>query len=411
MVKMNENKFDIDLVFLIILLWVIVFVPFITISSSFKLYLEEVLIIFPAIRLVTKFSVPWNKLLVILSMFSIYIGMTIFINHRQNQLTEYFEILKVIKFMIIFSYFIVVFPLISKEKLVKCIHWIFVFSLIINLIHFFDFFDFTRKVLIYYDPNSLDILNFGVNSIGEPAAKRIVGTFGNPNENAIFFLLLLSFYLSRVDLSLKKWMNFDLFAFISCFLITFLTQSRTALIVLCLLFFYFVYLHKKEMKRVLLVFLMIAISILVFLSLDAISINYLYNTRIAIQQNTSFMGRLEVWNKLINEWKQQPIFGYGPNKNYLYENKIYPENEYLFFLWRYGIFGLTIFLYLIFYPLLVIKRKILNYPLLLGTFLILLITSLTNVPLFNMKFLFFFAMLYAGVILLKSNKIHNFGKC
>src|SRR5690606_33780255 len=66
-------------------------------------------------------------------------------------------------------------------------------------------------------------------------------------------------------------------------------------------------------------------------------------------ENNSLKGRFEVWKELWKEIKMKPLFGYGPNKNYFYENEIYAESGFFLMAYRYGFVGLAFFIFALFY--------------------------------------------------------------
>lgn len=394
MTKPDSNN-KMDYYYLVILLFSIVFVPYIPLSSSFNLSVEEPLLLYPLIRLLLRKEFKKDRFSLILLAFSAYIVFTIFLNGHIGQLNEYFEILKIIKFLLVYQFAVSVFRNQETEKrLMKTVDMLFVVSFAINLFHFFDFFNFTRSVLIYYDPNSIDIDFYGLNSKGHPAAKRIVGTFGNPNDNAVFFLFFLSFYIGRINFTLKRFFSFELFGFIGSGLLIFLTQSRTGIFaMLLLLLVYLIYnrahLIKSFSSVALLSFFIVLLSLF-----NEMSTNYIQNTSVEITENNSVRGRLEIWKQLIGEWKEKPVFGYGPNKAYMYTHNIYPENEYIFFLWRFGIIGLLFFMAVIFFPVWNLKRDIFRYKFVLLVVLTVAVTALTNIPFSNMKFLIIIALVF-----------------
>lgn len=403
---------NIDVIFLIALLFAIVFIPFIPITSSFNLAVEEVLLLYPALRLLT-IKPKINTFSIVLATFSVYILFTIFMNGHMRQLNEYFEVFKIIKLIIVYQFSVFV---LSDQKhlnqLVKAVNVIFILSFVINFIHFFDFFNFTRSCLSFYDPNSIDVATYGLNSLGQPAAKRIIGTFGNPNDNAIFFLFLVAFYATKINYLKDKLYSFHALSLIGSSMMVILTQSRTGFIVLIALFILHLYNNRIHYKKVLLVLLSIAAIFFVNYNIDAVATSYFHNTSARIIENNSVKGRIEVWKHLLQMWNDKPIFGYGPNKNYMYANNIYPENEYIFFLWRFGLVGLLFYLYLIFYPIVALKRKIGDYSMVQYAIIIIAITALTNVPLSNMKFMFFVAIIYGSMEALKERKsLQSIDKC
>lgn len=390
----------IDLSFLMLLLFTIVFVPHIPLTPSFNLNLEELLLVYPFVRVVTCFKK--DLLSLILISFSIFIVFTIVINGHYKSLNEYFEVLKTVKFLIIFQFASSLFQQPNTyKKIIKAIHLIFILSFIINILHYFDFFNFTRTFLIYYDPNGIDTQYYGLNSIGEASAKRIIGTFGNPNENGIFFLFLTLFYSTQVKYSAKVFTSFNFYALIASSIMVVLTQSRTSMLVLAILFLLHLIYHWKNKAYILVEIINVSFIAFILFSTNESAMDYINNTSIVVTENSSVMGRMEVWKLLLNQWLEKPFFGYGPNKNYLYSNNIYPENEYIFFLWRYGIIGLAFFGYLLLQPFFMLGKSALKNEFAVGLFVILSVSALTNVPFFNPKFIFIIAISYGYLTTLK----------
>ncbi|HRO75005.1 MAG TPA: O-antigen ligase family protein [Crocinitomicaceae bacterium] len=404
----QQQKFGtFDLYFLIVLLFTLVFVPFIPLSESFNFALEELLLLYPLSRLLLSRNLKFNTFTIVTFLFALYIVFTIVINGHFKQLNEYFEVVKIIKFLVVFGFSNMVFQgteVTLKEKLVKAIHVIFIVAFIINLIHFFDFFNFTRSFLIYYDSNSINIQFYGLNSLGEPSAKRIVGTFGNPNENGIFFLFLMLFYSSRIKYTSKSYISFDFLGLVGSSLMVFLTQSRTSILILFALFCVHGLFHWKAKWYVLTEILIVALCGYFLFNTNANSMDYINNTSVVVTENNSVLGRLDIWKSLLNQWLEKPIFGYGPNKNYIYENHIYPENEYIFFLWRYGIVGLLFYLYLVFQPLVMLGKNILKNEFAVGLITIISVSALTNIPFFNAKFLIIIALCFGYLATVKNLK-------
>lgn len=394
MTKPDSNN-KMDYYYLVILLFSIVFVPYIPLSSSFNLSVEEPLLLYPLIRLLLGKEFKKDRFSLILLAFSAYIVFAIFLNGHIGQLNEYFEILKIIKFLLVYQFAVSVFRNQETEKrLMKTVDMLFVVSFAINLFHFFDFFNFTKSVLIYYDSNSIDIDFYGLNSKGDPAAKRILGTFGNPNDNAIFFLFFLSFYIGRINFVLKRFFSFELFGFIGSGLLIFLTQSRTGIFVMLVLLLVYLIYNKAHLIKSLFSIALLSFFIVLPGLFNPTSTNYIQNTSVEITENNSVRGRLEIWKKLIGEWKEKPVFGYGPNKAYMYTHNIYPENEYIFFLWRFGIIGLLFFMAVIFFPVWNLKWDIFKYKFVLLVVLTIAVTALTNIPFSNMKFLIIIALIF-----------------
>ena len=112
----------------------------------------------------------------------------------------------------------------------------------------------------------------------------------------------------------------------------------------------------------------------------------------------SVRGRWESWELLWNMIIKHPIFGYGPNKNFFYVNRIYSENEYLLMTWRYGIIGLLFYLSIFTYPFIKFIKKIEPYTIQAVLLILLMsISALTNNPLTekNMMLVYIFGMSWA----------------
>ena len=217
--------------------------------------------------------------------------------------------------------------------------------MIFNTLHFFDFWDFNLIVEQYYN-GGIHIKTFGLNSLGEPATKRLIGTIGNPNNNAILFLFFTVLLYSK-----KKKDYFLIFSIFLSLFFFFLCQSRTAIIALfAIIIIHLIIEFTNEKRTVLSIKNLIILSVCSLAFLFSNLINKPTYTMSMVKQNPtqskSVQGRMEVWGDLLLMVKEKPIFGYGPNKNYFYQNKIYSESEYIMFIWRYGIVGLLAYILL-----------------------------------------------------------------
>jgi O-antigen ligase len=127
--------------------------------------------------------------------------------------------------------------------------------------------------------------------------------------------------------------------------------------------------------------------------LDTVSLNYLSNTKPQLQENNSLSVRIKIWGELIGLWLKQPIFGYGPNKAFVYRTQLHPENEFVFYLWRYGIQGLLGFFAILTIPFLFLFKKIKDFSFMYFVLIIVAIVALMNNPLANPKISVLFAMI------------------
>ena len=204
-------------------------------------------------------------------------------------------------------------------------------SVIFNLLHFYNVLNFNKIVMPFYCPNPEQLKYFGRNSLGGPATKRILGTMGNPNVNAVFFSFFIVYFMPFLRQT-KMHLGKPLF-FLAVAMLLF-TQSRTGIIAFILVFLGFVFQAKLPWKQVTMYSLILLIVALLVYDADQYSMQYVTKAKWSVEQNGSVRGRLEVWGKLLKMVADQPVFGYGINKNYFYRNQLYAENEYILMLWR-----------------------------------------------------------------------------
>jgi len=207
---------------------------------------------------------------------------------------------------------------------------------------------------------------------------RLLGTMGNPNNNAI----LMSFFVIFYFINLSKFKKFKYFVLLLTSLVFFLLcNSRTALIALLFSFIlYLISINKNILKIIIVFFLMLLFLMLIqkFEKLDYI--NSLFT--LSFSENTSLMKRFEVWDYLFDMIKDSFIFGYGPYKNFFYSNSLYSENEYILMLWRYGVPGVILYLLELFIPLHQAFKNKSNYfsKIVFMFSIVILICALTNNP-------------------------------
>ena len=378
------------------------FVPDVAISESLHIGWEELLIPLMLIRLMWKRFYTMDILVASLGYLLLVILLSIMKNGQYTDVRNLFELYKVIKLgvLYVFACFVLKEPL-NRTWLYRMMVGLFVALFLVNLLHLFNAFGINEWLIARYDYDGRDIAFFGLNSLGQPDARRIIGTMGNPNDNAILLLFFLAcFFLRAVDLSKSgiKTIAFswnDLFI-VFCALLIALCQSRTGIAVLLLVFITGIYYARWHRKKVVLgVLLLGALLALVNFLVDHHALTYVTNTSMRMAENNSFSARLKVWKELLGMWLSKPLLGYGPNKEFIYANNIYPENEYIFYLWRYGLLGLAGYGALLFGKIAVARKRLSEFPLLVFMTLLLSFTALTNNPLTNPKFVVIFALGWA----------------
>lgn len=340
----------------------------------------------------------------------IYILFSIFLNELYNAYQDYFEIYKLLKFGVVMLFF----SLFKLDKLYNIVFIpTFILLVIFNTLHFYDLFGFNKIVELYYN-GGVHIKIFGLNSIGMPVSKRIIGTIGNPNNNALLFAIFAILFYPR---NRNDWKFIILFLVALIFF--FLCQSRTGLLafVVVLLITWGVQFVSKNMKIIELKnVIALAMLILAYLFTGAINNNLQKSTHDSkaeviaeqeaidsanaiqraahrdsylntvfdedVSKTSSMQDRYAVWKMLGEMILDKPVFGHGPNKSYFYANKIYAESEYVLITWRYGVIG--VLLYSIFLIYLLVKGFFLRQQrigmILIQISSLFIIASLTNNP-------------------------------
>jgi O-antigen ligase len=309
--------------------------------------------------------------------FSGFVLFTIVIQGHHTSYSDYFEVYKWIKFGLAIWFF----SLLDYTLFKRFIPWIFGFLLVLNAVHFFECTPL-NKVLEYNYNGGLQIRYFGKDSLGQPAVKRLVGTMGNPNINALLFGFF-SLYYFPINVNRK---NLGLF-FVSL-LFVFLCQSRTALLfIFCIFAFLAIFKATIWTKKqwVWMVFGTIGTFFIAWMLATSFFQFTSYNN--SLLDGTAFhsgsaRGRLETWNMLGKMIIEEPLFGHGPYKEFFYQNKIYSENEYILMTWRYGLLGLLIYLSIFLLPLKKIVASANEIPL-KGSFMLIMmmVSAMTNNPL------------------------------
>ncbi len=309
--------------------------------------------------------------------FSGFVLFSIFIQGHHTSTSDYFEVYKWIKFGLAIWFF----SLLDYSLFKRFIPWIFGFLVVINTVHFFEFTPL-NKVLEHYYNGGLQIQYFGKDSIGGPAVKRLVGTMGNPNINALLFGYF-SLYYFPTNMNRK---NLGLF-FVSL-LFVFLCQSRTALLfIFCIFAFLAIFKATIWTKKqwTLVVFGTIGTFFIAWMFATSFFQFTSYNN--SLLDGTAFHSgsarrRLETWNMLGKMIIEEPLFGHGPYKEFFYQNKIYSENEYILMTWRYGLIGLLIYMSIFLIPFKKLVASVNEIPLKGSLILIMMMVSaITNNPL------------------------------
>lgn len=383
-------------IFFFAFLFILLFVPPISVPGvSFKFQLIDFLVPFMGFWLIwkkkTDFKLAYLRNLIILSA---VVGLSIVFNFKQNSLNDWFEIYDILKFIVVF----LVFKEIYQPKMKQwAIDFAFVLLLLVNIFHYHNILGFNELIMPYYcGEKSIHLLTFGYNSLGEPATKRMLGLIGNPNNNAILFMIFLIHYLPK-----KGWSTKEMLFFYAAVIAVSACQSRTGIIAFAAIFTVNFIIVKWKWWKITIHSAIVALLLLFFFNLDAFS-EYLHIDFLTTKkqnkdyimslfneeafQGNSWQKRLEIWKDLLKESAQKPIIGHGPQKNHFYHNQLYSENEYVLMIWRYGLLGLLVYVLIFLIPVKnAIKRarSEIDSKNVLLLILLFMITALTNVPLSN----------------------------
>lgn len=380
----------------LVLFSILLFPDFVVKSSLPRIQFVDFLL--PVIMLVIFLQ---RKLLIvsllykILAVFFGWILLTIMINGRIDQLRDYFELYKILKFGCIIG----LFSLLNFEDVFhKILKPVFLLLVVVNLLHYFNVFNFNYLIKEYYN-GGIHIDTFGLNSIGEPDIKRMIGFAGNPNVNAVIFSLFSLIFLVRSRDEKRSIWLFSIATFM-----LFLCQSRTNFLAFVVVFLSYLFVSRPFIKHDFK--LISAVFFTFFLSFIVSSNSYMLSLiNPTVVQTNSVMGRLEVWQLLGEMIIQKPIFGHGPNKDFFYDRNLYPESEYVLQTWRYGFVGVGVFLAMLFSPL--YHSKNVNLKMLFALALaVILINSLTNNPFTDRQINVFFAALIG--VFIGSKKMINY---
>ena len=375
----------------------VLFLPDLHLKSSWPaIQVIDFLLPFLAVYVfIERKNVRGKMLFIGIGIFALIMLLSMAVNGRIFVIQDLFEVVKLIKFSLIVAFFTLV-PVAAFGR--TWLKPMFVLLVGVNALHFFNVFGFNQVISDFYN-GGIHIEYFGLNSLKEPAVKRMVGLAGNPNINALVFL-----FFSIAFLPIQQRTN-TLWWFFVAVLMVFLCQSRTAILGLGAILIAAGFLMKQHFTLRKWTILLLGISVVYLLSW-AMTTNFLryslYSNNLFtghILKTGSARGRLEAWSLLGDMILQRPLLGYGGNKAYFYSQKIYSENEYILMAWRYGIFGLMGYLLIYFLPLKAFfqaKKIEQTYPALLSIVLM-SVAALTNNPFVDRTIMVLFAAIIGAV--------------
>lgn len=186
------------------------------------------------------------------------------------------------------------------------------------------------------------------------STTRVVGTFGNPYMFAIYLILPLSYCTHYLLISSNRILRLIsiVLSLLTTLMILF-TQSRSVLIVLFGTSIYMgiaLLLTSRDRFIRYLIFgmfitLVSSILLLLFIDLTYLSRGVQTILRRGITNVPAAKSRFETYQFAISLFLQRPWIGWGPAKTVI----PYIENNYILYLFRYGVFGLILFVTLLFH--------------------------------------------------------------
>lgn len=323
-----------------------------------------------------------RPLLIILAVYAGIIFLSIAVNSRLGMMRDHFEIFKLVKYVLVAGFF---FLLPGKKYLDTLMTVALIGMALLNFLHYINFMNFNQHIQVFYG-NEIHVLGFGLNSLGEPDTKRILGTAGNPNINALLFLFFVIYFMPASGSSLLRKILFyvSVLGVLAC-------QSRTGFIALGIVYVLGAWILSYDLKTWL---MHLASFILFYLFLYWMGNIYLASLAGNPVKQGSVMSRMETWSMLWDMIKQKPLLGWSPYKEFI-AGKVYPEGEYVFITWKYGFIGLLIHLYWLgWLGLKAWKDRMTHEARMLLLFLIaILIASITNTPTTDQQVFVILAML------------------
>lgn len=174
-----------------------------------------------------------------------------------------------------------------------------------------------------------------VSNYYEIGSFRLSGTMRNPNNNAILFGLFLLYFLYT---NARKYWKYILFAFV----IIFLTQSRTVLLItLAILGMYVLNKNSRKTNMILIPAGLISLVIGLFLFRSKNLMSIIDGT--AFRSN-SWKTRIEHYELLFNSSVSETLLGHGIILDPFSAVGFYFDTEYLSIGYQYGIVGLFIWI-------------------------------------------------------------------
>lgn len=408
----------------VVFLWGLVLSPGVQILSSLpKMRLDDFLAYIILMWVILGgYSTRWSR-----SPFTIYatlicvmsgwVLVTIVMNNRLAAIGDYFEIYKHVKYLLVMFLF---YKLATEQKFNQIIarHMVYVFAalVIFNLMNLFNIASFNTLILPLYAPERNVAVNEGLEA--SENALRMIGSMGNPNTNAVLWGGITALLIALRSSFVNYRFVMQLCALVAV-LMCILSQSRTTFVALVIgiLLYVIVTLKRKDFGRVIFAALLLGVGMYAVMNL--LNLGYLLSMfETDIQENESWLERLLIWGYLYEMIEQSPWFGYGPDKDFFYDHKIFAENDYILNTWRYGYIGGVFYLAWLSLPWLYAKKIVGKTELVWTKALIMItplymISAITNNPMnetrLNLLYAIISGLMFAEVEAIRKNNTNRQG--
>ncbi|MFA6808208.1 MAG: O-antigen ligase family protein [Eubacteriales bacterium] len=194
--------------------------------------------------------------------------------------------------------------------------------------------------------------------VGNPA--RVLGTFDNPNVFGTFTVITLAILVVRYYFS-NSTGKFPILIFVLIGLVLkleYLTISRTSLFGIALAFtissIWALIYYKREKKVIIKIVALFLLTLILFLTASSGFLNRVYEG-LDFSTSTSFQGHVERWETAAGSIRDSLVFGWGTQKSTM---TTMVDNEYALYTRRYGLIGLSVYLWFFLQPFVLAVRKI-----------------------------------------------------
>lgn len=321
-----------------------------------------------------------------------WMTLSIAVNGRMFEVSDDFELFKLLKFMVIFLFCSHHVQSVSQWS--RVVTAAFIGVAVVNLLNLTNWYQFNDWAMPYFAGTQLEAFREDLRQGG----GRILGTMGNPNNNAIVLSFFALFFIVTGK-GLRRYL-----VFIPALVLMTLSQSRTTFVGFFAVTGTFILLRRRGVRRFSSV---LAIGGLVLAIAAVLNLDYLSSLWTSDIANTaSIVVRLDIWWRLLDMVQASPWMGYGPFKDYFYSRGLHADNEYILMLWRYGYPGLVIYLLWAYGPVVAaVRMGPQQSATLFAMFgMLLAICGLTNAPLAEPRIAELFAAL-CGVALRRNDGV------